>query len=251
MPDKDFENMLSGIIIVLLLIIIFKWYKKNVLNKVNKKECSCNGRVCTCNTTLNYQQRCRIGCPGGAQCSCGNPPLQCGCPMSCPCNARYVEHMKKENLENNNKKSNNSNNNNIKKNSGYTGDTSYNYIAQDVVGPNPAHVSSMGPIPKPVANQNMADWQGSITKGMALEDGVSESHSRYCDSLSFAGMPTGASSCTTLEETGRSEGTANFVGLTSRKFCKARQYAAPGCDARQTPSHMPTEWCNIDEDSHI
>lgn len=239
------DGILTGIIIVLLIIVTFKWYKKNVLNHINKREASCKDRVCTVRTTLNYNQRCRIGCKGGNSCLCGNPSLQCDCPMSCACNAKYIES-----LENNNKQSNNSNNV-INKNSGYAGDTSYNRISQDVVGPNPDHVTSMGPIPAPAAYQNLSDWQGSMTKGMALEDGVSESHARYCDSLSFAGMPTGASACITLEETGRSEGSANFVGLTARKFCKARQLAAPGCDARQTPSHMPTEWCNIDMDGLV
>ena len=234
---NEFENMLSSIIIVLLIIIVFKWCKTNNTSKKNKRNCDCEGRECTCKTTLNFQQRCRIGCPGGKKCICCCPPLQCGCKMSCPCNAAYSEHMEQENLENNN---NNAGDDSIS-----------NYRSQDVSGHNSKNVTSMGPIPKVPSDKNMSDWQGSITKGMSLEEGVSESHARYCDSLSFAGMPTGASSCTTLEENGRSEGTANFVGLTARKFCKARQLAAPGCDARQTPSHMPTEWCNIDMDGLV
>jgi hypothetical protein len=91
----------------------------------------------------------------------------------------------------------------------------------------------------------------SVIQDMSLEDGVGDSHKSYCDSLSFAGLPTGASSCTTLEETGRSYGTADFVGLTARKFCKARQLATPGEDARVTPSQNITEWCDIGMDELV
>jgi hypothetical protein len=65
------------------------------------------------------------------------------------------------------------------------------------------------------------------------------------------GVPTGASSCTTLEETGRSYGTANYVGLTGPKWCKARQLATPAPDARVTPSQNIEEWCNIAMDALV
>lgn len=237
MPELKIDDVLSGVIVILVMIILIKWIINNVPYG-NVRRCSCRGRVCTCKTNLSYEQRCRIGCKGGVECSCGCPPLQCGCPMSCPCNSKYVEHMSDEIPD-------------YKSNSRFTGDNAYNVIENDVTGPDPSHVTSMGPIPRPAADQDLSDWSGSVTKGIALEDGVSESHQRYCDSLSFAGMPTGASSCTTLEETGRSYGTSDFVGLTARKFCKARQIASPGCDARQTPSQNITEWCNVDMDELV
>lgn len=233
MPELKMDDVLSGIIILLIIIIIVKWYKNNY-SCSNYKSSSCKGRVCTTKTNLSYEQRCRIGCKGGLECICGCPPMRCGCLMECPCNSKYAEHMENDKIAG------------YQSNDRYTGDNGYNVIARDVVGPDPSHVASMGPIPKPIADQNLSDWSGSVTKGIALEDGVSESHQRYCDSLSFAGMPTGASACTTLEETGRSYGTSDFVGLTARKFCKARQLAAPGCDARQTTSQNITEWCNVD-----
>jgi hypothetical protein len=234
MSELKMDDVLSGVIIVLVMIIIVKWYKNNYLGGGNSRTCSCNGRVCTCDTNLSYSQKCRIGCKGGTDCRCGCPPMKCICPMTCACNYKYRENMENNDIQG------------YKPDSKYTGDNSFNMIANDVTGPDPSHVASMGPIPRPAAEKNMSDWSGSITKGIALEDGVSDSHQRYCDSLSFAGMPTGASSCTTLEETGRSYGTSDFVGLTARKFCKARQLASPGCDSRQTPSQNITEWCNID-----
>jgi hypothetical protein len=219
--DMTMDSMLCGIIIILILVVIYKYCTKD--NNMYKKKCGCSGRTCTCKTTLTFEERCRIGCPGN--CSCGCPPYQCGCPMSCHCNDNYRNT--REHLEN------------------LRGDSTYIKPPSDKTGPNIDNVEKSEGIPFAAGYSNLSDWQGSITQGMALEDGVSESHSRYTDSLSFAGMPTGASSSTTLEETGRSEGTSNYVGLTARKFCKARQIAAPGCDARQTPSYTPTEYCNV------
>jgi hypothetical protein len=111
------------------------------------------------------------------------------------------------------------------------------------------HVTGAGPIYPPGDAINQ-DYQES-TKKMALEDTVGTSHQKWCDSLNFNGLSTGASSCTTLEETGRSYGTADFVGLTARKFCKARQMATPADDSRVTPSQSIEEWCHIAMDSLI
>jgi hypothetical protein len=86
---------------------------------------------------------------------------------------------------------------------------------------------------------------------MSLEVEVGASHKRYCNSLSFAGLPTGSSACTELEETGRSINTSNFVGLTARKFCKARNLAIPAAYARTTSSKDIIEWCGIPDDSLI
>ena len=112
-----------------------------------------------------------------------------------------------------------------------------------------SHVVGAGPTPNP-ADFATDDYE-STTIDMALESGVEESHKRYCNSLSFAGIPTGSSSCTTLEETGRSYGTADFVGLTARKFCKARQLATPSDDVRTTPSTDVVEWCDVGMDELI
>jgi hypothetical protein len=111
------------------------------------------------------------------------------------------------------------------------------------------HITTAGPLPKNAGEA--PDDYSAVIKDMSLETNVSESHKSYCDSLAFAGLPTGASSCTTLEETGRSYGTADFVGLTSRKFCKARQLATPASDSRRTPSHVSKEWCDIDMDELV
>jgi len=93
----------------------------------------------------------------------------------------------------------------------------------------------------------LTDNYDDSVKKMGLETGVGASHKRYCDSLSFSGMPTGASSCTELEEIGRSINTSNFVGLTARKFCRARALAVPAPDARVTSSKDIIENCGIDD----
>jgi hypothetical protein len=91
----------------------------------------------------------------------------------------------------------------------------------------------------------------ALVKDMSLEVDVNDSHKRYCNALSFAGMPTGSSACTVLSEIGRSINTSNFVGLTSRKFCKARQLAQPAPDARTTSSWDSRETCDIQMDELI
>ena len=111
------------------------------------------------------------------------------------------------------------------------------------------HITGSGPLSDSQSFVNN-DYQ-ETTKKMALENNVSNSHQKWCDSLNFNGLSTGASSCTTLEETGRSYGTADFVGLTSRKWCKARQMATPADDARTTPSQDIQEWCNVALDAMI
>ena len=99
-----------------------------------------------------------------------------------------------------------------------------------------------------LAGDNYSD---EVVKKMGLEVDVGVSHKRYCDSLAFSGMPTGASSCTELSEMGRSINTSNFVGLTSRKWCRSRALAVPGPTARTTSSKDIIENCGIDADSLI
>ena len=105
--------------------------------------------------------------------------------------------------------------------------------------------------PDKLASAVLAGDYNAAVKDMSLEVEVGASHKRYCDALSFAGLPTGSSACTELEETGRSINTANFVGLTARKFCKARNLAVPGEGARVTSSKDIIEWCGMPQDSLI
>jgi hypothetical protein len=112
-----------------------------------------------------------------------------------------------------------------------------------------AQVTGAGPIPSPASLESQ-DYN-EVAKEMSVDQAVSSSHQDWCNSLTMNGIPTGASSCTTLEETGRSYGTANYVGLTARKWCKARQLATPAADARVTPSQDILEWCNIEMDELV
>jgi len=114
---------------------------------------------------------------------------------------------------------------------------------------NVAQVTGYGPQPPP-ATVLTQDWQSTVTD-IGTDQSIGDSHKDWCNSLTMNGVPTGASSCTTLEETGRSYGTANFHGLTARKWCKARQLATPAPDSRVTPSQNIKEWCNIDMDELI
>ena len=112
-----------------------------------------------------------------------------------------------------------------------------------------AQVTGSGPQPLP-GSLSSQDWQ-SATEDIGVDQSVGDSHQDWCNSLTMNGVPTGASSCTTLEETGRSYGTSNFHGLTARKWCKARQLATPAPDARVTPSQNIKEWCDISMDELI
>jgi hypothetical protein len=210
---SELDSTLSSIIIILLIIVVWKWYGGGLScgQSSMNLSCGCTPGRCRCGMTR--------GCPGGHRCLCGCSSGRCGCPSSCPCQKVSPTKEFKEGLTSGNER------HGVK------------------------HVTGSGPQmpPKTDLSSNYQD----IIKTMSLENGVDESHKRYCDSLSFAGMPTGASACTTLEETGRSYGTANFVGLTARKFCKARQLATPADDARVTPSHDVVEWCDIDMDEII
>jgi hypothetical protein len=76
-------------------------------------------------------------------------------------------------------------------------------------------------------------------------DVVIKSHAEYNSGNGFNGLAQGSSSNTVLEETGRSYGTANFVGLTARKFCKARELARPAAESRVVPSSSIEEACHI------
>ena len=86
---------------------------------------------------------------------------------------------------------------------------------------------------------------------MALEPEVIKSQQDYLNGLGFSGLPQGSSQETVLEETGRSYGTADYVGLTSRKWCKSRALAKAAPDSRVVPSMDIKEWCDINMDELI
>ena len=102
--------------------------------------------------------------------------------------------------------------------------------------------------PSPSYDYGDAETYRDVTEMMGLENNVRSSHAEYIEGFTSSvggGLPTGSSSNVELEETGRSYGTSDFVGLTSRKWCKARQLAKPGEDSRVIPTHDQPEECNI------
>jgi hypothetical protein len=102
------------------------------------------------------------------------------------------------------------------------------------------------PSTAPIIIRDSGNYSGDTVQKMSLESEIYKSQSDYINGLGFSGLPTGSSHETVLEETGRSYGTADYVGLTARKFCKARQMAKPDEDARTVPTETSKEWCNID-----
>lgn len=210
---SEIDSTLSGIIIILLLVVVWKWNESRAScgKSGSRLSCGCNPGRCMCQG--RSQGFVRPGnCPGGRGCSCGCSLGRCGCPPNCSCNSE--------------------------------GETE-GFTPKDAVN----RVTGSGPMPDTAATETN-DYSAAI-KDMSLEAGVGDSHNRYCDSLSFSGMPTGSSACTELEETGRSYGTANFVGLTQRKWCKARNLAMPAEDARVTPSYNINEYCSLEMDALI
>jgi hypothetical protein len=186
----EIDSVLSGIIVLLLIIVVWKWY----------------GDLSPCGQS--------------------SMTLSCGC-IRGNCRCRDISRVSKP--------KHTSCNNTVHENFKISHDKN------QVTG------SGYHPIPASKMTQNYQE----VTKEMGLESGVGDSHKKWCDALSYNGLTTGASSCTTLEETGRSYGTADFVGLTSRKWCKARQMATPAPDSRVTPSHDVEEWCDIDMDELV
>jgi hypothetical protein len=190
--SEQFDNILTGIIILLVILVVWKWYgdKADCNSGEIKLSCGCKPGKCRCRGGS------RVRMPGAGG-SCNGQ------------SAKKVENM---------------------------------------VGPDGVPVDSKGIItttPTDTIDPNTDDSYSEITKQMSLEQEVTDSHSRYVNDLYTSGLPTGASASSILEETGRSYGTADFHGLTARKWCKARQMATPGAGSRVVPSHDILENCNI------
>jgi hypothetical protein len=206
MSGEEIDNLLSSIIIVLLIVVVWKWYQGR--GKCGQDSmtlsCGCKNGQCKCRGVARISSQ--RGCSGGRGCSCGcqrlqqpnvREPMSGGCQKQC------------ENQQ----------------------------------------IGTPGYEPKVVPDDG--NYSGDTVQKMALEPEVIQSQKDYLDGLGFSGLPTGSSHETTLEETGRSYGTANFVGLTQRKWCRARQMATPAPDARTVPTATIKEWCNIDENELV
>lgn len=92
---------------------------------------------------------------------------------------------------------------------------------------------------KSCGGESMTNDYSSYVSSVSLEqgpDGPEASHRRWVEGLDN-GVSVGSSSNVILEETGRSYGSSDYVGLTGRKFCKARSLAHPADDARTTASY--------------
>lgn len=217
MSHLKIDNALSGVIVFLLLFVVWKWHiNQSSCGKSRfRLDCGCMQGECRCRGYSRRSRRRRRPRP------------------SCSTESKQAEK-KEQTVE-----------------GGGLGQKETMTVENQLAKQIHAHerVTTAGPTPNP-ADFATDDYE-STTIDMALESGVEESHQRYCNSLSFAGLPTGSSSCTTLEETGRSYGTADFVGLTARKFCKARQLATPAPDVRTTPSQSIVEWCDVGMDELI
>lgn len=202
MSGEEIDNLLSSIIIVLLIVVVWKWYQGR--GKCGQDSmtlsCGCKNGQCKCRGVARISSQ--SGCSGSRGCSCGCQRLQ---------QPDIREHM-----------------------SG---------------GCQKQQIGTPGYEPKLVPYGD--DYSGDTVQQMALEPEVLRSQQDYLDGLGFSGLPTGSSHETTLEETGRSAGTSNFVGLTQQKFCKSRQMVTVGPNARTVPSENIEEWCNIDENDII
>jgi hypothetical protein len=199
MGDKEINSLLTGIIILLLMFIVWKWVQKNSMYK-NKDSCH-----------TNYMN------------------LQCGCRNGmCRCIRRVR---------------------NPTYGSGVRDGFSSAESMSDCARKNNQSLGTPGYQEKIV--EHTGDFSGDMIQQLALDPEIIKSQNEYINGSGFSGLATGSSHDTTLEETGRSYGTADFVGLTQRKFCKARQLAKPAAGARFVPSETIKEWCDINMDELI
>ena len=221
MSNMNVDSILSGVIVLLLIIVVWKWYSDSCEENAMVMSCGCKKGRCRCRGMIRTSFPRGGGCQGGAGCDCGSPPGRCDCRSNCICQ-RQARVSGREGMA-----------------IGDIGDA-----INRVIGGGPSSST---------AAQMTQDYS-AMTQKMALEqgsEGPKASHEKWVDSLMVNGMATGASSNTILEETGRSYGSSDYVGLTARKFCKARQLAAPADDARQTTSYDSEEYCDIKMDELI
>jgi hypothetical protein len=213
--STEIDSVLSGIIVLLLIIVVWKWY--------------------------------------GSRSSCGQSygALSCGCKQGqCRCRRMSGGSMQMHGMHNDSRNQPRymQRGNYVRDNmNGRDGMTVRD--GMDGTDNGESRVTSSGP--RPVIDSELSqEWQNTVAE-IGVDKSVGDSHKDWCNSLTINGMSTGASACTTLEETGRSYGSANFHGLTARKWCKARQLATPASDARTTPSHLSDEYCDIAMDEII
>lgn len=210
MSHGEIDNVLTGIIILLLIIVVWKRINGNTsyMNNSNMYlSCGCKKGLCKCSERTRNPQNSMC-------CMCNRSKTRCIC------------RIRREGFDAKN--------------------PAENSCIQQC---EPPSVGTPGYGPKIVTD--VGDFSGDVIKKMALEPNIIQSQQEYIDGFGFSGLPTGSSHDTLLEETGRSYGTADFVGLTQRKFCKARQLATPAPDARFVPTATIKEWCNVSMDELV
>ena len=225
MTPAEIDSVLTGIIILLLIIIVWKWVKRKMHYKYDNNmnlSCGCKGGLCRCHG--------RVRIPQSPICSrCNNNKLRCLCGVT---RGRYID----------------------KENSCVKDDIRNNGIKEAMVNScsttcEAPEIGTPGFQPRIVSDTG--DFSGDTIQQLSLDPEIYKSQQDYIEGFGFSGLPTGSSHETLLSETGRSYGTADFVGLTQRKFCKARQIATPAPDARQVPTETEKEWCSISMDDLI
>lgn len=192
MAEKEINDMLSGICIILVMFIIYKCLQSCGVTMF--KTCGCGSKKCICNNK-----------------SYGMPPSNYQ-PVAGGVEVEDFDTCKESKIV-------------------------------------PQQIGTPGY--EPITPSNTNNYSNDMVKQMSLEPEVIQSQSDYINGLGFSGLPQGASHETTLEETGRSYGTSDFVGLTARKFCKARQIAKPASDSRVVPTETIKEWCSVTMDEMI
>lgn len=232
MAGEEIDSILSGVIIVLLIVIVWKWMnaRSSCGGSSMTLSCGCKNGVCKCRGASRMSVR-KQRCPGGRFCVCGCPPNGCRCGPQCLCQKQASKDQDKAFQK--------------------PAQQQVKESMQDYCGPrcDLPEVGTPGYEPKIV--QDDGNYSGDTVQKMALEPSVITSQQDYINGLGFPGLPTGSSHETTLEETGRDAFTASWYGLTQRKFCKARALAQPAPNARQMPSDVIKEWCDIDMESLI
>lgn len=199
MSHKEIDNVLTGIIILLLIMVVWKRMKGNSPYKNDNNMnlyCGCKGGLCRCRGRVRNRQRDGV-CDISRERFDGKNVAENSCYQACE----------------------------------------------------PPIVGTPGYGPKIVSDDG--DFSGDVIQKLSLEPSILQSQKDYINGFGFSGLPTGSSHDTLLCEVGRSYGTADFVGLTQRKFCKARQLATPAPDARFVPTATIKEWCDISMDELV